>query len=95
MSHKAGAGTGQANPAFYYDAGTQLCVVLEPIVCSQYMSALQMPYVSSDECPADAQEWVQSVILSGYLNGAHPGWAARGGHHVDENRHKAQKWCKV
>ena len=69
MSRAIGSGSGQANPATYYDAGQQLCVVLEPADCGQYLTLLQMPFTTEDECPADVQEWLQAVILSGYLNG--------------------------
>ena len=60
MSRAIGSGTGQANPATYYDVGQQLCVVLEPAVCGQYLALLQIPYTQADECPVDVQEWLQA-----------------------------------
>ena len=63
VSRAIGSGTGQANPATYYDAGQQLCVVLEPAVCGQYLALLQIPYTQADECPVDVQEWLQASIV--------------------------------
>ena len=56
-------------PAVYYDVGQQLCVLLEPTTCRSYAEALGMLYTADDDCPYTVSRWLNSVLLSGVLNG--------------------------
>ena len=56
-------------PAVYYDVGQQLCVLLEPTTCRRYAKTLGMLYTADDDCPSSVSDWLNSVLLSGLLNG--------------------------